>query len=194
MNLRNLRIKKDVFVKDKAELDNTLKHLLERWENEVVEFKQAGQDYDTNKIGHYFSALSNEANLRGESNGWLVFGVDNKTRSVVGTNYRPNPERLHGLKHQIAQGAEPSITFLAIHELQHMDGRVLLFEIPAAPQGIPIAWKGHYYARAGESLVPLGLNKQDAIRNQARGHDWTGEVVDGATLDDLDAKALAKAR
>ncbi len=43
---------------------------------------------------------------------------------------------------QIAENAEPRITFRDIHELGHADGRVLLFEIPAAPQGIPIAWKG----------------------------------------------------
>jgi len=39
----------------------------------VIEFKQAGNDYDTDKIGEYFSALSNEANLRGVDRAWLVF-------------------------------------------------------------------------------------------------------------------------
>jgi ATP-dependent DNA helicase RecG len=119
----------------------------------VVEFKQAGNDYSTDDIGKYFSALANEANLRGTDGGWLVFGVNNKTRRVVGTDYRPQSERLHSLKMQIAENAEPRITFREIRELAHADGRVLMFEIPAAPQGIPIAWKGHYYARAGESLV-----------------------------------------
>lgn len=181
-------------MKEQLELDSVLKRLVAEWENEVVEFKQADQNYSTDKIGQYFSALSNEANLRGASSGWLVFGVANDTRRVTGTDYRPEPERLQSLKHQIAQSAEPSITFPDIHTLHHKEGRVLLFEIPAAPQGIPIAWKGHYYARAGESLVPLGLDKQDAIRSQAHGHDWTGRVVEGATLDDLDETALTKAR
>ena len=32
-------------------------------ENEVVEFKKASNSYDFEKLGKYFSALSNEANL-----------------------------------------------------------------------------------------------------------------------------------
>ena len=46
---------------DKQALEDLLTRLIARWENEVVEFKQAGNDYDTDKIGEYFSALSNEA-------------------------------------------------------------------------------------------------------------------------------------
>jgi ATP-dependent DNA helicase RecG len=57
--------------------------LIAAWKNEVVEFQQAGRDYDTDKIGEYFSALSNEANLRGTERAWLVFGIDDKTRTVV---------------------------------------------------------------------------------------------------------------
>lgn len=38
--------------------------------------------------------LANDANLRGADAGWLVFGVNNKTWKVVGTDYRPDPERL----------------------------------------------------------------------------------------------------
>lgn len=179
---------------DSLELKAVLERLIATWENEVVEFKQAGNDYDTDKIGEYFSALSNEANLQGAERGWLVFGVNDKTRTVVGTNYRLEPERLHGLKNQIAQSTEPSITFRNIHVLNDERGRVVLFEIPAAPRGIPIAWKGHYYARAGESLAPLGLDKLDEIRQQTLAIDWTAQVVSGATLDDLDEAAVHKAR
>lgn len=179
---------------NQSALNTLLEALIQEWENEVVEFKQAGNDYDTNKIGQYFSALSNEANLRGLERGWLIFGVDNRTRAVVGTGYREEPERLHGLKQQVAQSTEPSITFREIHELQNADGRVLLFEISAAPQGIPIAWKGHYYARAGESLGSLGLDKQDEMRQQTLAQDWSAQLVPAASLADLDETALARAR
>ena len=179
---------------DHAVLAKTLDTLIATWENEVVEFKRAGDGFSTSDIGKYFSALSNEANLRSIDQSWLVFGVDNKTRSVVGTDYRPEPQRLQSLKHQIADDTEPSITFRNIHEFNHPNGRVVLFEIPAAPRGIPIAWKGHYYARAGESLISLGLDKQDEIRRQTIAEDWTAQVVPRATLDDLDGAALDKAR
>ncbi len=81
-----------------------------------------------------------------------------------------------------------------IHELNHTDGRVIHFEIPPAPQGLPISWKGHYYARAGESLVSLGLDKLDKIRAQTLEPDWSAQVVERASLSDLDEEALHKAR
>lgn len=179
---------------DQSALERLLDELIATWENEVVEFKQAGNDYDTDKIGEYFSALSNEANLRSTDRAWLVFGVNNKTRSVVGSDYRPEAEHLHGLKNQIAQSTEPSITFRNIHVLQHASGRVVLFEIPPAPRGIPIAWKGHYFARAGESRTSLGLDKLDEIRQQTLQMDWSAQLVPGASPDDLDEFALKKAR
>ncbi len=179
---------------DQAALCTLLDGLLATWENEVVEFKQAGNDYDSDKIGEYFSALSNEANLRGVDRAWLVFGVHNKSRAVVGTDYRLDPERLQSQKGQIAQSTEPSITFREIHVLKHPAGRVVLFEIPPAPRGIPIAWKGHYYARAGESRAPLGLDKLDEIRQQTLQADWSAQIIADASLADLDETALSKAR
>jgi len=116
------------------DLSALLDRLLADWENEVVEFKEVSGDYNTGKIGEYFSALSNEANLRGVPAGWLVFGVSNSTRAVAGTGYRPEHDRLHGLKMQIAADTEPGSTFRDIHELAHPLGRVLLMEVPAAPR------------------------------------------------------------
>ena len=176
------------------ELVSLLESLIEQWENEVVEFKQAGREYPTDKIGAYFSALANEANLRGLDKAWLVFGVQNKTRRVVGSDYRPEPERLQSTKMQMAENTGPCVTFRNIHELVHPDGRVLFFEIPAAPRGMPIAWKGHYYARAGESLTHLGLDKLDAIRQQTQTSDWSAQFVAQASVNDLDQPALHKAR
>lgn len=72
----------------KADLFMILDKLIDNWENEIVEFKEANNDYDKEKIGQYFSAISNEANLKGIQFGWLVFGVKNKGRKIVGSNYR----------------------------------------------------------------------------------------------------------
>jgi ATP-dependent DNA helicase RecG len=179
---------------DQAALGLLLDELITGWENEVVEFKQVDDSFSTSKIGEYFSALANEANLHNTEKGWLIFGIDNRTRTIVGSNYRKNKERLYSLKHQISQGTEPSITFRDIYELDIPDGRVLLFEIPAAPMGIPIAWNGHYYARAGESLTHLGLDKLDRIRKQVGSTDWSAQIVTEATIEHLDPDALKKAR
>ena len=179
---------------DKTHLQALLSDLIASWENEVIEFKQAGKDYSSYDIGKYFSALANEANLREEEAAWLVFGVHNKTRQVVGSDYRPQFERLQSTKMQIAENTEPSITFRNIHELQDPNGRVVFFEIPAAPRGLPISWKGHYYARAGESLTHLGLDKLDEIRQQTMSSDWTAQIIPEASITHLDETALGKAR
>jgi len=179
---------------DGKALQELLTTLIARWENEVAEFKRAGDGFSTDDIGKYFSALANEANLRDHDRAWLVFGVDNKARKVVGTDYRPEPARLQSLKMQMAEATEPSITLRDIHELAHPDGRVLLLEIPAAPLGLPVAWKGHYYARAGESLTSLGVDKFDEIRGQTGNSDWSAQALPGATLAHLDTEALALAR
>ena len=179
------------------ELKSLLDVLLAQWENEVVEFKRGGKGFSTGDIGEYFSALSNEANLACFPRAWLVFGVDNKTRKVVGTDYDASAESLNkpgGLKYQITQRTDPGVCFNNVHVLYHPDGRVVFFEIPAAPKGIPIAWNGHYYARSGENLVALGLDKLDAIRRQGLENDWSAEVVGAASYNDLDEQALAVAR
>lgn len=175
-------------------LAELLQRLIAAWEGECVEFKEATDNFPTSDIGKYFSALSNEANLRSQDAAWLVFGVRNRDRSVVGTAYREDPERLDSLKRQIADGAEPSCTFRAIHVLQHAQGRVILMEVPPAPRGIPIAWNGHYYARHGESLGGLALDKLDAIRAQGLQDDWSAVVCADASPDDLDAEAIRRAR
>src|SRR5690606_39043542 len=128
-------------------MNDTLNKLLSLYcENEIAEFKEAKNSYDFDKIGKYFSALCNEANLKHLKRAWLVFGVkDNHT--VVGSRFRTNANDLQSLKKEIADKTTNRLTFVDIHELEHPNGRVLLFEIPAAPQGLPIAWDGHYYGR-----------------------------------------------
>lgn len=70
-----------------------------------------------------------------------------------------------------------------------VDGkRVLMFEIPAAPPGVPTAWKGHFYGREGSSIAALSLAELDLIRRQS--DDWSAEPCDGASIDDLDPAAI----
>ena len=175
-------------------LEALLAQLINDWESELVEFKQANHSYPTADIGKYFSALANEANLHQAERAWLIFGVDNHSRKIVGSTYRQEKDGLNSLKHQISQGTDPSISFINIHELHTSNGRVVMLEIPAAPRGIPIAWQGHYYARAGESLIALGTEKFERIRRQVLGLDWTAHVVPDITINDLDPVAIKKAK
>ena len=175
------------------ELTELLDRLLAGWENEVVEFKEAARQFSADKTGEYVSALSNEANLRGLASGWLVFGVSN-ARQVVGTTHLIEVQQRQTLKHHIHQSIDQGLTVREVYEVMHSGKRVVLLEVPAAPRGIPISWKGDYRARAGESLVPLSLDKLDEIRRQTISADWSAVVVPDATLAHLDPAAITRAR
>ena len=179
-----------------SDLLQTLNSLIENWENEVVEFKAADNDYDKDKIGQYFSAISNEANLKGLQYGWLIFGVRNKDKAITGTNYR-NAAGLETLKHEIATGTTGGISYIEIYEIYPVvDGekkRVIMFQIPAAATAIPTGWHNHFYGRNGESLGALSVEEQDRIRGQEK-KDWSKQIIPEATIECLDPAAIAIAR
>jgi ATP-dependent DNA helicase RecG len=185
-------------MKTQEELQDLLDHLISDWENEAVEFKIGNKNTSAGEIGKYFSALANEANLRGLDHAWLVFGVDNKTHGAPGSEYPCDANSLNksgGLKSQIAEGTNLGMCFAGIHLLPRgANANVIFFEIPSAPQGMAVAWKGFCYGRVGENVIPLGLDKLDTIRSQNRALDWTAQVVEDATIADLDHEAMDLAR
>jgi ATP-dependent DNA helicase RecG len=50
-----------------SEINDKLNDLLLSSKSEVIEFKEAKSTFDKKKLGQYFSALSNEANLKNSS-------------------------------------------------------------------------------------------------------------------------------
>lgn len=153
------------------ELLIVLESLIKNWESEVVEFKEATNDFDKNKIGQYFSAISNEANLKQKQYGWLVFGVRNKGKQIVGSDYR-DTHGLDILKQEISEETTGKISYIDIFEIypetNNERRRVIMFQIPAAITATPTAWKGHYYGRNGESLGPLSVEELERIRGKRR--------------------------
>lgn len=164
-------------------------------ETEWIEFKEARNDYHFDDLGQYFSALSNEANLMRQPAGWLIFGVTNRSpRQICGTKYRSSKQGLEKLKVQISQHTNHQITFIDIHELKEPEGRVLLFQIPPAPRGIPTTWKGVAYGRISERNSPLSLHEIEQIRRQIALQDWSAQICEGAAISDLDPQAIKFAR
>jgi ATP-dependent DNA helicase RecG len=178
-----------------ADLDAKLTELLALpAEIEWVEFKEAKNDYHFDRLGEYFSALSNEANLKGQAWAWLVFGVKDKPKQIVGSSYRPSRPHLDSLKEEIAHQTSNRLTFEETHEVVRPEGRVVMFQIPPALRGVPTAWKGHYYGRDNEAIGPLSLHEIEQIRKQATREDWSAQICVGATQNDLDPPAIAFAR
>ena len=168
--------------------------LIQHKESEVVEFKKAENSFDFDDLGRYFSALSNEANLRGLDFAWLIFGYDEKKHEIVGTSYKNGESALNNLKHDFAQHTTDGQTFREIVPIEVDGKRILMFKIPASPRNIVMKWKGIAFGRDGESLKPLNQSKMDEIRHQTPEPDWSAELVSNATIDDLDEVAIAKAR
>lgn len=172
---------------------NILQQLLAHSENEVVEFKKAENSFDFDDLGKYFSALSNEANLREHQFAWLVFGVDNKTHAIIGTSYKDGEVALNKLKQDMSQHTSDNLVFRDIVPVRLEGKRVLMFKIPASPRNIVMRWKGIAYGRDGESIKPLNQAKMDEIREQSPIPDWTAQLVPNADIQDLDKLAIATA-
>lgn len=160
-------------------------------ETEWLELKEASTSFDFHKLGKYFSALSNESNLKKQLCGWLVFGVSNK-KTIIGSSFRSRGDQLESLKGEIANHTTGNLSFLEIYELDLPEGRVIMFQVPPAPRGQPIAWKGHFYGRHGDELIALTLQKLEHIRKQTG--DWSSETCPDASAEDLDPQAIIKAR
>ena len=102
-------------------------------ESEVVEFKKAENSFDFDDLGKYFSALSNEANLRGLDFAWLIFGYDEKKHEIVGSSYKNGEGALNNLKHDFSQHTTDGQTFREIIPIE-VDGK----RIPVSYTPLPL--------------------------------------------------------
>lgn len=162
-------------------------------ETDWLEFK--ANRYEPQMLGEYLSALANSACLLGMPRGYLVFGIEDGSHAVVGTTFDPQAEKGKGeqlLPLWLSLGLQPNVGF-EIHTLAYHDQRVVLFEVhPAFDR--PVKFYGKAYVRDGSSKTELAKypEKERAIWN--RRVDWSAQVCEQATLDDLAPEAIAKAR
>lgn len=162
-------------------------------ETEWLEFK--ANRYEPQVLGEYLSALANSACLLGMPRGYLVFGIEDGSHAVVGTTFDPPAEKGKGeqlLPLWLSLGLQPNVGF-EIHAFTHHGQRVVLFEVhPAFDR--PVKFYGTAYVRDGTSKTELAKypEKERAIWN--RRVDWSAQVCEQATLDDLAPEAIAKAR
>ena len=159
--------------------------LLELEESEFLEFKRS----DKLEFGEYLSAISNGACLRNEDFGYLIFGVNDKTRKIEGTTVkRSDLERA-----AIRSSLNPKIDY-SIHVFEFETKPIILVKIAAA-KGEPTFYKGRSYARIGEDKTRLqNLTTAQIQRIYNSRTDWSELIVESATIGDLDEDALKKAR
>ncbi|NLF93976.1 MAG: transcriptional regulator, partial [Oligosphaeraceae bacterium] len=75
------------------------------------------------------------------------------------------------------------------HLLEAEGKRVLIFDIPPRPLGMPIQNRGIAWWREGDSLVEMPMSEMRAIFAEV-GHDFSADVCKDAELSDLDDVAI----
>ena len=177
-----------------AELTALLDRLCaEPRETEWLEFK--ANRYEPQALGEYLSALANSACLQGRPRGYLAFGIEDGSHAVVGTTFDPQAEKGKGeqlLPLWLSLGLRPNVGF-EIHPFTYQGERVVLFEVhPAFDR--EVEFKGTAYVRDGTSKTELSKYPEKARTIWNRRVDWSAQVCEQASLNDLEPQAIAKAR
>ncbi len=162
-------------------------------EAEWLEFKT--NRHEPQMLGEYLSALANSARLLGKSRAYLVFGIEDGTHAVTGTNFDPGAEKGNGnqpLQIWLSRNLNPSPGF-EIHSFYYQSKRIVLFEINPAPDR-PVNFNGKAYIRDGTSKTQLDNYPEKERQLWSHKVDWSAKICERASLADLDETALAKAR
>lgn len=158
--------------------DNEIFALLNIKENSNLEFKKAEDSFSFEKLCEYAVALANE------HGGNLILGITDKLpRQIIGTK----------------AFLDPSKTERALYDRLHLridiietileEKRVLVVNIPSRPLGKPLELDGKYLMRVGESLLPMSSEQIEKIHNE-RILDYSAEICESATMDDLSEEAI----
>lgn len=118
-----------------------------------VEFK--GNNTDPDMIGVRCSALSNAARIEGRDTAYMLWGIEDSSHAVTGTDFNPDTKKKgdQPLPFWLARSLQPSIAF-SFRLVPHPQGRVVLLEIPAAT-GAPVAFNAVAYIRIGSATPKL---------------------------------------
>ena len=136
-----------------TKLEKIVLDLVERpVEEEWFEFKENW--YQSRELGEYISCLSNAAAFEGAEAGYLVWGVNNITHEIVGTDFTWKRDvKNEPLEHFLARMTSPDVAF-RFDELDVRSKRVVVLTVPAASK-VPTSFDRVRYSRIGSSKVNL---------------------------------------
>lgn len=111
--------------------------------------------WNPTKIGQAVSALSNSAIYCDKKVAFIIWGIDDKTHRVLGTNIGPPYKKSGNQEFDIwlAGRLDPPLA-LRFHTVCHPDGHVVVLEIPA-PTVAPVAFDNIQYIRVGSATTKL---------------------------------------
>lgn len=122
-------------------------------ETEWVEWKH--NNADPEMIVKRLSSLSNSAALHGHEQGYMIWGIEDGTKEIVGTDFQPRRAKKGNqeLESWLTQSLRPAIDF-RIYEWTHHGIPMVLFEIPRASHA-PVRFGDIAYIRIGSVTKKL---------------------------------------
>lgn len=151
--------------------------LIKNEENTCAEFKN--NNTNPNLIGKLCSALSNSACIENKNYAYVIWGVDDTTNEIVGTDFEPdkNINKDQVLKFKLAQKIKPSLD-CEFRIVEHPDGRVVILEIPATTS-VPIAFDNTAYIRIGSATPKLSSHpaQMQKLMQNLQSHVWEKGVA-----------------
>ena len=131
-----------------AQLSYLLNQLLAHThETEWLEWKRNKADPEV--IGRNLSGLANSGVLHGRGTAYMIWGIEDDTRAIVGTSFRPREAKKGNeeLQNWLMRSLRPQVDF-KIHEWLHEGKPMVMFEIPCVDD-IPVRFRGNAYVRVG---------------------------------------------
>ncbi len=164
---------------------------------EFKNLKNAFHGPDGKDVVSYVSAISNM------NGGHLIIGVEDQTLNIVGTDY--SALTFNGMP-ATTESATFKLTEYCIYlpsegldikefVTDDTDKAVWIISIPKHAPRTPVIAHKKPWQRIKDSIVEMTKERMDAILSEpVAGKDWSGEIVPGATMADLDPKAIRLAR
>ncbi len=132
---------------------DVLASLLSHPEAEWIEYKHNNSFHE--EIGQNISALSNAARLHRRDAAYIIWGIEDESRKIVGTTFRPRRQKVKSqeLENWISTQHDPKIDF-RIHELEFQGKPIVLFSIQPSTDR-PVSFKAVEYIRVGSYTKKL---------------------------------------
>lgn len=166
-------------------------------ENEKCEWKEfkslknsvAGKEGDD--IVSYISAI---ANMQG---GHLVIGVKDETLEIIGIQDFAG-HSINDIRYRInGNCTNLDIEKFSVEEFKTSDTvkTIWIFKIPKHQFRLPVYAHKKTWQRIDDNLVAMTKSRLDAILTEIKiNEDWSKEIIEEASIDDLDTEAIKKAK
>ena len=160
---------------------------------EWKEFKNLKNPFCGDEKDDVISYVSAIANMEG---GHLIIGVQDKTLEIIGTDTY-NYDRQKAVLRLAERCVNLSTEGLDIEEFitDDTNKKVWVIHIPKHRPKLPVYAHNKAWQRIEDSLVEMTQERLNAILEEnSPTFDWSAEIVDDASIEDLDPEALKKAR